>query len=132
MCVVGSEQQRSAVVEGQGSRADISRAAGRSGNLRLAGCGKRGAGVVGNDPLARRTRTIKRCSSDARSWDHPTYPLKVTTRLRPCPRNGASWRAGVGRVRSLAFLSILHVISMLLHGVYEPRIFCETEYSAFC
>ena len=27
--------------------------------------------------------------------------------LRPCPRNGASWRAGVGRVRSLAFLSIL-------------------------
>ena len=28
--------------------------------------------------------------------------------LRPCPRNGASWRAGVGRVRRLAFLSILH------------------------
>ncbi len=27
--------------------------------------------------------------------------------LRPCSRNGASRRAGVGRVRSLAFLSIL-------------------------
>jgi type II secretory pathway pseudopilin PulG len=27
--------------------------------------------------------------------------------LRPDPRNGASWRAGVGRVRSLAFLSLL-------------------------
>src|SRR5687768_590590 len=27
--------------------------------------------------------------------------------LRPCLRNGASWRAGVGRVRSLDFLSIL-------------------------
>jgi hypothetical protein len=27
--------------------------------------------------------------------------------LRPCLRNGASWRDGVGRVRSLAFLSIL-------------------------
>src|SRR6267143_5711223 len=27
--------------------------------------------------------------------------------LRPCLRNGASWRAGVGRVRKLAFLSIL-------------------------
>jgi len=27
--------------------------------------------------------------------------------LRRCPRNGASWRTGVGRVRSLTFLSIL-------------------------
>jgi hypothetical protein len=27
--------------------------------------------------------------------------------LRPCLRNGASWCAGVGRVRSLVFLSIL-------------------------
>jgi hypothetical protein len=44
----------------------------------------------------------------ARSWDHPTHPLVVSDRfLRPCPRNGASWRAGVGWVRSLNFLSIL-------------------------
>ena len=28
--------------------------------------------------------------------------------LAACPRNGAFRRAGVGRVRSLAFLSILH------------------------
>jgi len=27
--------------------------------------------------------------------------------LRPCQRNGASWRAGAGRVRRLALLSIL-------------------------
>jgi len=33
--------------------------------------------------------------------------------LLPCPRNGASWRAGVGRVRSLAFLSILRECSSL-------------------
>jgi hypothetical protein len=33
--------------------------------------------------------------------------------LRPCLRNGASWRAGVGRVRSLAILSILQNILLL-------------------
>jgi hypothetical protein len=35
--------------------------------------------------------------------------------LRPCPRNGASRRAGVGRVRSLAFLSILQECSPIGH-----------------
>jgi hypothetical protein len=34
--------------------------------------------------------------------------------LRPCPRNGASWRAGVGRVRRLAFLSILLSLNLSL------------------
>ena len=34
--------------------------------------------------------------------------------LRPCPRNGASRRAGVGRVRSLACLSILQECSPLV------------------
>ena len=33
--------------------------------------------------------------------------LSLLHALRPCLRNGASWRAGVGRVRSLAVLSIL-------------------------
>jgi len=28
-----------------------------------------------DDPSTRRTRTKKRCSSDARSWDHPSHPL---------------------------------------------------------
>ena len=28
-----------------------------------------------DDPLARRTRTVKLCSFDARSWGHPTHPL---------------------------------------------------------
>ena len=30
-----------------------------------------------DDPLARRTRTVKLCSFDARSWDHPSRPLKM-------------------------------------------------------
>jgi hypothetical protein len=60
-----------------------------------------------NDPLARGTRTIRMCSFDARSWDHPTHPLANGSWLRPCLRSGASWRAGVGRVRTAAFLSIL-------------------------
>ena len=33
--------------------------------------------------------------------------------LRPCLRKGASWRAGVGRVRSLAILSILRNVLLL-------------------
>ena len=41
------------------------------------------------------------------SSTQPEATPPVSTRLRPCPRNGASWRAGVGRVRSLAILSIL-------------------------
>jgi len=35
--------------------------------------------------------------------------------LRPCLRNGASWRAGVGRVRSLACLSILRLLGPQFH-----------------
>jgi len=60
-----------------------------------------------DDPHARATRGLGRPSLDARSWDHPSHPLKNDSLLRPCPWNGASWRAGVGRVRSLNFLSTL-------------------------
>src|SRR4029078_12032298 len=60
-----------------------------------------------DNPRARATRGLGRPSLDARSWDHPSHPLKRDSSLRPCLRNGASWRAGVGRVRSLDFLSIL-------------------------
>ncbi len=38
---------------------------------------KRGRGSW-DDPLARATRGLSRPSLDARSWDHPTYPFKVT------------------------------------------------------
>ena len=62
-----------------------------------------------DDPRARATRGLGRPSLDARSWDHPSHPFKNDSLLRPCPWNGASWRAGVGRVRSLSFLSILWV-----------------------
>jgi hypothetical protein len=44
---------------------------------------------------------------DARSWDHPSHPLLSDSSLRPCLGQGASWRAGVGRVRNLALLNIL-------------------------
>ena len=40
--------------------------------------------------------------------------------LRPCPRNGASRRAGVGRVRRLAFLSILQWFSRSLLAFRDP------------
>jgi hypothetical protein len=33
--------------------------------------------------------------------------LSLLQTLRPCPRNGASWRAGVGRVRRQAILNSL-------------------------
>jgi len=33
-----------------------------------------------DDPRARATRGLRRPSLDARSWDHPTYPFKVTAR----------------------------------------------------
>ena len=39
--------------------------------------------------------------------------------LRPCPRNGASRRAGAGRVRRLAFLSILRG-ALLLSQMCRP------------
>ncbi len=45
----------------------------------------------------------------------PSWPLRS---LRSCLRNGASSRAGVGRVRSLAFLSILMFLKLLLRLSY--------------
>ena len=60
-----------------------------------------------DDPRARATRGLRKPSLDARSWDHPSHPLLSDSSLRPCLGQGASWRVRVGRVRSLAFLSIL-------------------------
>ena len=60
-----------------------------------------------DDPPARATRGRRLPSLDARSWDHPTHPLLSERSLRPCLGQGASRRARVGRVRKLAFLSIL-------------------------
>jgi len=62
------------------------------------------------DPRARATRGFRRPSLDARSWDHSSHPfVKVVSErsLRPCLRNGASWRGGVGRVKTAVILSIL-------------------------
>ena len=60
-------------------------------------------------PFARRARTIRMCSLDARNLRliQPTLLKTSNKLLRPCLGQGASWRARVGRVRSLALLSIL-------------------------
>ena len=42
--------------------------------------------------------------------------------LRTCLRNGASWSAGVGRVRCLAFLSILQKCSPIMPHVQNFEI----------
>jgi len=60
-----------------------------------------------DDPRARATRGRRLPSLDARNWDHPSHPLLSDSSLRPCLGQGASRRARVGRVRKLAFLSIL-------------------------
>jgi hypothetical protein len=53
--------------------------------------------------------------------------------LRPCPRNGASWRAGVGRVRSLAFLSILLDCSPgVPHSTNCRSLIGQNSFSASC
>jgi len=77
--------------------------------------------------LARANGTSRRASgwageNIARSWDHPSHPLKRDSLLRPCVQRRASlgeeavlaasgWvggvTAGVGWVRRLVFLSIL-------------------------
>ena len=71
---------------------------------------------------------MKMPSLDARSWDHPSHPLLSDSWLRPCLGEGASMgeeavladsgregeiTAGVGRVRTVAFLSILHCVFLL-------------------
>ena len=67
---------------------------------------------------------------------HPGHPEKTSTSmfgrgivsylLRPCLGKGASWRAGVGRVRCLDFLSILPTIQVVrltcFQTVYRTQI----------
>jgi hypothetical protein len=50
--------------------------------------------------------------------------------LRPCLGQGASWRAGVGWVRKLAFLSILHRVLLLCQMYGSVNLRVHTEF--FC
>jgi len=43
-----------------------------------------------DDPRARATRGLRKPSLDARSWDHPSHPLRSDGSLRPCLGQGAS------------------------------------------
>jgi hypothetical protein len=62
-----------------------------------------------------------------------SVPPPVSTRLRPCLGQGASRRAGVGRVRSLAFLSILRDRSAVVpHGWILEILACQRSFSATC
>jgi hypothetical protein len=55
----------------------------------------------------------------------PPTPYKVIARCGLAPRNGASWRAGVGRVRTVDFLSILSVRVPTQIG--RPSRFCYAK-----
>ena len=54
--------------------------------------------------------------------------LSLLQTLRPCLRNGVSWRAGVGRVRSLAILSILRGCSPLVPDVQAIKVFAVPKW----
>ena len=70
-----------------------------------------------NPLCSRNARSQKTLVGRAQWGTHPGHPRTTYTSrfgraifsrsLRPCPRNGASRRAGVGRVRPAAILSIL-------------------------
>ncbi len=89
-----------------------------------------------DDPSARATRGLRRPSLDARSWDHPSHPLVKAVgshSLRPCLGEGASRRARVGRVRSLAFLSILREGSFVVLRVQIIEVLtCSNSVPAAC
>jgi hypothetical protein len=93
-----------------------------------------------------RPSTLRRSLSEIRStvgdfpfakiyWkgERPTRSAVCTSSalhsLRPCLRNGASWRAGVGRVRCLAFLNTLQYLYLM---VDDKEIFqCRTYSHGF-
>ena len=59
--------------------------------------------------------------------------LNLRRPLRPCLGQGASWRAGVGRVRSLACLSILQERSLLVPDLQVVAVLpCQNGFSAAC
>ena len=54
-------------------------------------------------------------------------------KLRPCPRNGASWRAGVGRVGKLAFLTILQECFLIVpHARTTEILVCQHSFPTAC
>jgi hypothetical protein len=88
---------------------------------------------------ARPQKALVRCAQ----WGtHPGHPGETSTSmfgrgivsylLRPCLGKGASWRAGVGRVRRLDFLSILLTIQVVVSYVlpdslsHENYVFTQT------
>ena len=94
--------------------------------------------MVNRKALARANGASRRASgwageNDARSWDHPSHPVKSDNSLGLCLEPGASQGkesvladsgrageivAGAGRVRSPAFLSILRGV-LLLSPMYR-------------
>ena len=67
----------------------------------------------------RSPRFIEKGERIAQSAVCTSSPLRS---LRPCPWNVASWRAGVGRVRTAAFLSTLRGSLSVTHPFNESNL----------
>jgi len=81
------------------------------------------------------SRKLKKpASSVLASFRPSTYPRGYASALhslRPCLGRGASWRAGVGRVRSLDFLSILRDRSPVVPCVRTIKVLtCQSTFTA--
>src|SRR5437868_15004223 len=90
--------------------------------------------ILNGDPAASPTR--RRAQTWCSLFVAPCAPEGTPPglhSLRPCTRNGASRRAGVGRVRCLAFLSILREYSPDVPHMRTPEVLaCHNSFSASC
>jgi hypothetical protein len=92
---------------------------------------KRGDTVAGMTPLL-----AQRATSEGPRWTRavgiiPPTPYKVTARCGPVWEKSASRRAWVGRVRSLAILSLLHEYSSVVGlGQTIDVLACQHSFSA--
>jgi hypothetical protein len=83
--------------------------------------------ILNGDPAASPTR--RRAQTWCSLFVAPCAPEgtpPVSTRLRPCLGQGASRRARVGWVRSLAFLSILRDVILLLQTCRSVKFWSAT------
>jgi hypothetical protein len=98
---------------------------------RLAGCGKRPPAAFSHRSEAQRTAWANACSH--RRWVGEKVYDSPLRSLRPCLWRGASWRAGVGRVRTAAFLRILHGDSTSSHASISVTVTqVNMSFSAAC
>ena len=83
------------------------------------------------------SRMLKKSTSSVlASFRGSTYGTEYDSPLRlprPCLRRGVSWHAGAGRVRLVAFLSILlECFSVVPHERTIEALTCQNSFSAAC